>query len=75
MTNKIDYKDWKIILLEIDSEIKKDNGHLYIHMLKTRCQYCGRSPKQRGKCPFWFNNFLDALYARLLGKKIISQPD
>ena len=25
-------------------------GHRYTTILKTRCDYCGRSPRQKGKC-------------------------
>jgi hypothetical protein len=44
-----------------DTRMKQTNGHSYITILKTRCQYCGRSPKQKGQCSGWFQTFLDCL--------------
>ena len=47
--------------IEADKRMKASNGHAYVTILKTRCMYCGRSPKQKGKCPQWFSSFLDRL--------------
>jgi hypothetical protein len=46
-------------LKEADKRMKQNNGHIYVIMLKTRCQYCGRSPRQTGKCKHWFQTFID----------------
>jgi len=46
-------------LEEADKRMKKTNGHSYVHTLKTRCRYCGRSPQQKGKCQHWFQTFID----------------
>lgn len=46
---------------EADRRLKVKDGHSYLTILKTRCQYCGRSPKQKGRCAGWFQTFLDQL--------------
>lgn len=65
MKFEIEWKEWNEICHEADKEMKESNGHSYMTILKTRCQYCGRSPKQKGKCPAWVNTYMDILY-RLL---------
>jgi hypothetical protein len=52
-----------------DKRMKESNGHSYVHMLKTRCQFCGRSPKQGGLCRAWFQTFLFQLDTVLLNKE------
>lgn len=47
--------------VEADRRMKASNGHSYITILKTRCQYCGRSPWQKGRCGEWFHTFTDQL--------------
>jgi hypothetical protein len=44
-----------------DRMMKETEGHSYITILKTRCQSCGRSPKQKGVCRAWFTRFLACL--------------
>lgn len=46
---------------EADRRMKASEGHSYLTILKTRCQYCGRSPRQKGRCGEWFHTFLDQL--------------
>jgi len=46
-------------LEEADKRMRASNGHSYITTLKTRCQHCGRSPNQKGKCSAWFSTFID----------------
>ena len=46
-------------LKEADARMKNSNGHSYVKILKTRCQYCGRSQNQKGKCNAWFQTFID----------------
>ena len=55
---EITVAEWKAALAEADRLMKESNGHSYIHILKTRCQYCGRSPKQRGMCARWIDTFV-----------------
>jgi hypothetical protein len=44
-----------------DAAMKAKNGHSFEISLKTRCIYCGRSPKAKGKCRGWFMTFLQLL--------------
>lgn len=46
---------------QADTRMKATDGHSYITVLKTRCQHCGRSPNQKGRCSGWFNSFIDNL--------------
>jgi hypothetical protein len=46
-------------LAEADKRMKSSNGHSYVTILKTRCQYCGRSQSQKGRCSSWFRTFID----------------
>jgi hypothetical protein len=50
-----------------DAAMKEANGHVFEHMLKTRCIWCGRSPNVKGKCSGWFNSFLWHLSGELTG--------
>jgi len=63
--DKMKKEKWDKMLKEVDTEIKETGGHIYEICLKTRCMYCGRSPKQKGKCPAWLNVFFDKVYKRL----------
>lgn len=44
-------------LKEADDLMKQSNGHYFITILKTRCQYCGKSPKVKTRCGKWFQTF------------------
>lgn len=46
-------------LAEADKRMKASDGHSYVTILKTRCQYCGRSPRQKGRCGAWFQTFIE----------------
>ncbi len=48
-------------LEEADERMKASNGHSFVTILKTRCQYCGRSKNQKGRCKAWFQTFIDNL--------------
>lgn len=48
-----------------DEKMKVNNGHSFITILKTRCQYCGRSPRAKGKCRGWFMTFINLLWYEL----------
>lgn len=47
--------------LTADSRMKAANGHSFETILKTRCVYCWRSPKAKGRCSAWFQTFLRQL--------------
>lgn len=50
-----------------DEAMKRSNGHQFVHILKTRCEICGRSPRQKGRCVGWFKTFLSHLSRELTG--------
>lgn len=52
-TITIHLEEWDRVVARADELMKANQGHRYIRILKTRCQYCGRSPRQRGKCHAW----------------------
>lgn len=54
--------------VKADEILKESNGHSYEHMLKTRCQFCGKSPKDKRRCGQWFQTFLFRLDYVLLNK-------
>ena len=53
--------DLELAYIEADRRMKLSNGHSYVQILKCRCIYCNRSPKQKGKCSGWFHSFCDRL--------------
>jgi hypothetical protein len=57
----IDLDDWDAVLKEADERMKRTDGHSYLTILKTRCQACGRSPKQKGICRFWFRRSFEMI--------------
>jgi hypothetical protein len=57
----VTHEELRQACIDADARMKQDNGHSYLTVLKTRCQLCGRSPKQKGKCPYWFDTFLSHL--------------
>lgn len=70
----IDRATWNALLAEADRRMKATNGHSFLTVLKTRCQLCGRSPKQKGNCPRWFETFCDRLFESLLASEDRSRP-
>lgn len=62
-------------LAEADKRMKVQNGHSFVTILKTRCQYCGRSPDAKGRCRAWFQTFIDNYKAVLIenGELIIER--
>lgn len=60
---------------EADKRMKATNGHMYITILKTRCQNCGRSPKQKGKCTGWFRTFISHLTTVLMQRDALSRGE
>lgn len=57
---------------EADTRMKAHDGHSFLTMLKTRCQYCGRSPSQKGRCRGWFQTYLDCLRSVLRERGMVS---
>lgn len=66
------YQEYRECLEETDRRMKATNGHEYIHMLKTRCQHCGASPKVKTRCRGWFQTFVNILGIVLQQKGAIS---
>ena len=60
--------EWGRILERADVLMKQSNGHSFMTILKTRCQYCGRSPRARGKCPAWPTTFASRILFVLMNK-------
>ena len=73
----LSYAEYRACLEEADKRMKANNGHEYIHILKTRCQHCGASPKVKTRCRGWFETFLNILGAILQEKGVIveKQPN
>lgn len=62
----MDIEEWKKCEIEADKRMKESNGHSFVTMLKTRCQYCGRSPKVTTRCGGWFHSYRARLTEVLL---------
>jgi hypothetical protein len=60
-TINITWQQWEDAKREADKIMKASNGHYFEHILKTRCVYCGRSPKAKGRCGAWFQTFITQL--------------
>lgn len=59
MTDKnLEFQKLEKALVEADKRIKESNGHSYVQILKTRCQFCGKSPKDKRRCSQWFQTFI-----------------
>ena len=52
---------------DADIAMKESGGHVFEHILKSRCIWCGRSPRAKGRCRGWFNTFLWHLSGDLTG--------
>lgn len=61
-------EEWDRIVKRADVLMKQSNGHSFVISLKTRCQYCGRSPRARGKCPAWPTTFAARILFVLMNK-------
>lgn len=59
----MNYKLYRECLEEADKRMKEKNGHMYVHILKTRCDHCGRSEKAgaKFKCRGWFDTYVNIL--------------
>lgn len=60
------WKQWEAAKVEADRMMKLNNGHSFVRILKTRCEFCGRSPSHRGTCSAWFQTFIQKLDTILL---------
>ena len=65
------YAEWAALTIDVDEKMKANNGHSFIITLKTRCQYCGRSPRAKGKCRGWFMTYMNIMATELANKGII----
>lgn len=63
---RLTFVEWTAAKGLADRRMKAKNGHSFITILKTRCQFCGRSPKAKGNCRAWFQTFLSELDTILL---------
>lgn len=66
--------EWNRALKRADEIMKKTNGHEYIQILKTRCQLCGRSPRQKGVCAHWQISLINRLLFVLMNKETELAP-
>lgn len=60
------FDEWERAKRLADARMKYSNGHRFLILLKTRCQYCGRSPRAKGRCRAWFQTYLSQLDTILL---------
>lgn len=60
---------------EADRRMKATDGHQFVQILKTRCQFCNRSRAQtKGKrCGGWFGSFLNHLESVLVERGEVEQ--
>ncbi len=65
----ITWEQWEAAKVEADKRMKESNGHYYEHILKTRCVYCRRSPRDTRRCGAWFQTFIVQLDNVLLNLK------
>ena len=65
------YSEYRSYLEEADRRMKEKNGHFYVTILKTRCQYCGKKPGAKTKCPGWLQTFVNDLGCVLQEKGVI----
>lgn len=69
------HKEYKELLAKIDKQVKETNGHNYLTILKTKCQNCGRTQKQKGMCPAWLNYFMNLLEEEFMKLGIVSKAE
>lgn len=62
----LSFDEWAAVKLLADARMKAANGHAYIHMLTTRCQHCGRSPRDARKCGGWLQTLFGHIDTILL---------
>ena len=64
--------EWDELTVKVDEQMKAAQGHSFVTILKTRCQYCGRSPRAKGKCGGWFMTYMNILAHELRDRGIIT---
>ena len=64
-------QEFKECQIEADKRMKASNGHRFVTILKTRCDYCGRKPGAKGTCKHWFQTFLIYLGEVMMERKFI----
>lgn len=69
----MNYGEYLLALEEADRRMKSTNGHEFMHILKTRCMHCGRSPNAKGKCGGWFQTFANQLGIVLQERGVIKE--
>ena len=57
----LSFDEWALAKMTASRRMKASNGHYFITVMKTRCQFCGRSPRAKGKCGAWFETFMAQL--------------
>ena len=62
-------EEWDRALKRADVIMKESDGHEYVTSLKTRCQHCGRSPRQKGICRNWQISLINLLLFVLMNKE------
>jgi len=60
------YEEFHEALKIADEIMKRNNGHTFETILKTRCVYCRKSPKVKTRCGAWFQTFINKLEYVLL---------
>lgn len=60
------WQQWENAKNEADKKMKRNSGHYYEKILKTRCIWCKRSPKNTRRCGAWFQTFIKRLDEELL---------
>jgi hypothetical protein len=69
------YKELRECYEEADRRMKANNGHSFLTVLKTRCQYCNRSPSVKTRCGGWFQTFLDCLSTVLAERGTVGKSE
>lgn len=66
--------EYEYAVAQAEQENKYKAGHTFIlnTKMKTRCMFCGRSPRTRGRCKYWFQSFKLQLYKELCALKEFS---
>lgn len=70
MKKELTMEEWDKVKIEADRSMKASNGHSYETILKTRCIYCRRSPRDKRRCGAWFQTFINRLDNILLNEYI-----
>jgi hypothetical protein len=69
----VNYQDWQTYQVEADKRMKAGNGHRFVTILKTRCEFCGKRPTVKTRCGGWFQSYLSHLADVLLEHGVIAK--